>query len=494
VILRPYQVRAVDAAERELQVKRRALLVMATGGGKTIVFAALAERWRARGRVLVLAHREELLTQAADKIAASTLLSTGIEQAGNRVRGALPDVVIASVQTLAQPQRRASFAPDAFDLVVVDEAHHATASTYRAVLDYFGAAARLGVTATPDRADGVRLDAVLGRTVFRYPIRQAVREGYLVDLRRRAVVLDGLDLSRVSQRAGDYDAAELEAEMVRAPAVEAVARTVFAHASGRPTVLFCAGIAHSRAVAAALNALRPGIAAAASGDDREGVAMLQRGEVDILCNADLTTEGFDFPPLSCVGLVRPTKSLGRATQQVGRVTRLYPGKRDGLVIEFIGSRGGQVSTVDVVGADLSERVRVNAERLLDAQPAMSVLDALDRSLVASGISARPAQRERPVLDPLRLILSLEGMVLEERRPNAQPATAVQVQLLHAAGIEVAGCDVRQASILLEGIRWRRQRGRSSPAEALQLIRYGFPPDCRADEAHRRLAQMRLAAA
>lgn len=475
--------------------------------GKTICFAFIAEHWRVAGRILVLAHREELLDQAADKIASSTSLSTGIEQADRRVREPLPDVVIASVQTLLSPKRRAAFAPNAFDLVIVDEAHHGTASSYREVLGHFSTAAILGVTATPDRADGAPLSTVYGRTVFRYGIRTAVRDGYLVDIRRALEVIADLDLSRVRVRAGDFDSAELEAEMIKAPAVASVADAILRRAGERPTVAFCAGVAHSKAVAAALNARRSGSATFASGEERDGVRDLLEGRARILCNADLTTEGFDFPPLACVALVRPTKSVGRATQQVGRGTRLSPetGKADLLVLEFVGGTvGNQVTTVDVVGSDLPQRVRAAAEQLLDRQPDLSVLTALERAAAAAGstmVTTAP-RRERAVLDPMSVILKLDGMVMEAPRPGAVPATPVQIAKLEAAGLRVAGLSARQAQMLLNGLAWRRNHrdrwGRSvplsSPVQALSLAALGFPADVPAVEAMKTLSQMHHRAA
>lgn len=492
-LLRPYQAAAVDAAMRELSARRRAVVVMATGGGKTIVFACIAEHWRSRGRVLVLAHREELISQAADKIGASTLLTTGIEQADRRVRQPLPDVVIASVQTLASARRREAFARDAFDLVIVDECHHAAADSYRTVLDYFAGAARLGVTATPDRGDGSPLSPVLGQTVYRYPLRRAVRDGYLVDVRRRVELLAGLDLARVSVRAGDYDAAELEAEMVKAPAVAAVADSILRHVGERPAVLFCAGVLHSKAVAAALAARKPGCATFASGEERDGVAALVSGRVQILCNADLTTEGFDHPPVALIGLVRPTKSIGRATQQVGRGTRLHPGKSDLVVVEFVSANAAeQVSTVDVVGSDLPPRVRQAAETMLDRQPSLSVLDALERAAAAAGTAAIAPRRDRAVVDPMKIVLGLDGMVMVPPTPGARAATSAQIERLEAAGLRPAGLDIRQAQYLIQGLQWRQHHRRSSPAEALDLCRFGFDPDCTATEAARCLSQMRAA--
>lgn len=496
IVLRGYQVSAVQAADRELDQHGRALIEACTGAGKTLMFAAIAERRRPKGRILVLAHREELLEQAGEKIARTTALSTAIEQADRRAPRPLPDVVIASVASLAQPARRATFAPDAFSLVIVDEAHHGTAPSYRTVLQHFAGAARLGVTATPHRADGTSLSLVFGRTVFRYPIRVAVRDGFLVDIRRRVELIPSLDLSKVRVTSGDFDDAELEAQLLQAPAVTGVAEAILRAAGDRPTVAFCAGVAHSRAVAQALSALRPGCADYASGERREGLGRFQRGEVQICTNTDLATEGFDYPPTACIALVRPTKSLGRCTQQVGRGTRLSPetGKRDLLVVEFVGgSVSGQVTTVGVVGPDLPERVRLSAEQLLDRQPSLSVLDALERAAAAAGVVTQGARKVRHVIDPMRLILSLDGMVMEPARPGSRPATPQQAAQLQDEGLVAAGLTIRQAALLLEGIRWRRQRHLSSPTEALELYRFGHAIDVPRDLARRHLATLRGAA-
>lgn len=494
-VLRLYQTTAVEAALRALGTRRRALLVMATGGGKTVCFAYIAEHWRPRGRVLVIAHREELLDQAADKIAHATSLSTGIEQADRRVRQPLPDVVVASVQTLASAQRRATFDPRAFDLIIIDEAHHATASSYREVMGYFSSAAVLGVTATPDRHDGATLTPIFGAPVYRYPIRRAVRDGFLVDIRRVVEVLADLDLAKLSPKGGDWSDGELEAVLIKAPAVAATAAAVVRHAGERITILFCAGIAHSKALAAAINAIRPGSAGWASGDDRAGLADFMAGRVQFLAQTDLCTEGFDYPPLACVALVRPTKSLGRATQQIGRVTRLSEGKPNGLVLEFIGQRNsGQISTVDVVGSDLPPRVRALAEQALDRAPSLSVLDALERAAAGAGSTAvTAARRPAAVIDPMKLVLSLDGMVMVEPTPGAPPANAVQIGKLEAAGLRVAGLDIRQAQMLINGINWRFARRRSTPAQALELARLGHTLECSAVEAARILSRYRAAA-
>lgn len=212
--LRPYQVAAVAGVrERFAAGDRATLLVLPTGTGKTVVFAEVARRVVARGRrVLVLAHRRELLEQAIGKLAAAGVRAE-LEQGPARAGDA--PVVVASVATLRGP-RLASWARDAFALVVVDEAHHATATSYRAILDHFAPARALGVTATPDRADGAGLGAVFESVAFRFDVATAIREGWLAAIRGRRINLEGLDLDRVRTVAGDLDRTEL-ATIMTAP-------------------------------------------------------------------------------------------------------------------------------------------------------------------------------------------------------------------------------------------------------------------------------------
>ena len=495
MLLRPFQIAAEKAGHESLLACGRGILSLATGTGKTVIAAKLAERWREYGRSLVLCPREEILDQFRDKISTATLLSCGIEQAERRVtRRSLPDVVIASVATLARQDRRLQFLRDDFALVIVDEAHHAAASSWREVLRYFDAA-RIGLTATPDRADGLSLRPYLGDVVFEYPIRKAVRDGYLCDVRRVVEMVPGLDLSHIRVRAGDFDAGELEAELLKAPAVAGVAASIAQRAGERPTIAFCAGIQHSRAVAAALNALRPGYAAAADGGSREGVALFRAGSVRVLCNTDLTSEGFDHPPTACVALVRPTKSVLKATQEIGRGTRLADGKSDCLVIEFVGgSVADQITTVGAVGADYSARVRQLAEMALDRSPQLSVIDALEQAAAKAneGAITRGRIALRPIVDPMRVILGLDGMVLEPARPGAAAASSAQVKELERNGLVTTGLNVRQASILLDGIRWRTYHRRCSPQQALLLYQFGFDLECSTTEAAQHLAKMRVA--
>ena len=213
--LRPYQDEAVAAIARELERVRATLLVLATGLGKTVTFAAVARGVvDAGGRVLVVAHRGELLDQAAATLRAFNL-RVGLEKGAERLDPAeLPDVVVASVQTL-RGARLEAYAPDAFRLIVIDEAHHATAQSYRNVLEHFGPAKVLGVTATPDRTDGVGLGNVFDSVAYGFELRAGIKSGFLAPLKLRSVVVDALDLSSVRTLAGELRPDELEHELTR---------------------------------------------------------------------------------------------------------------------------------------------------------------------------------------------------------------------------------------------------------------------------------------
>ena len=507
ITLRPYQQQAVDAVFRELveRMQRSTLLVAAVGTGKTIMFSAVAERWRARGRVLVLAHREELLDQAEDKIRSSTGLSTGIEQADRAVRrDRLPDVTIASVQTM-RGARLQAFAPDAFSLIIIDEAHHTAAESYGAILDRFPARV-LGVTATPTRTDGQSLSLVFKSVAFEYRIRRAIADGYLVPLRRRRCQIAGLDLSAV-RGVRDFTDEDLAAALSADPIVREVARQIVTAAGQRLTMVFGPTVAYTQKLAAAINAIaRPGAALAVDGTAAPEVraAALEAFRArrhQYLLNCALWTEGFDLPAIECVAVVRPTKSPGLFEQMVGRGTRLSTetGKRDLLVLEIGGRvKAGQrlVTSTDILGYDETSKVRSRAGQLLDRDPALTVSAALDRAHnegvakpPATGPVTTPAQVARGGRDGLALALDLRFIVLVEPTPGAQPANSVQRGELAQAGIDRPGLDVRQAQMLLEGLRRRKAAGLCSPKQAAVLRRFGLPSDVSAREAGRQMAKL-----
>lgn len=335
--LRPYQVTAVSSVHQAWTIFRSTLLVLATGTGKTFTAASILRDRAPVGRILWVAHRRELITQAKDAIE-SVGLATDIEMAQDwaPLRGGLfgSSVVIASVQSL-QGTRLRRFDHDAFATIVIDEAHHATAQSYRDILDWFPNAKVLGLTATPDRGDGVGLKAVFEREAFGYGIREAIREGYLSPIVQRTIECADLDLSDVKTVAGDLAQGALEKAMTLDAVLHQVAKPLVDSAGDRSTIVFTAGVEQAHAMVDVMAGYTDAKCAAIDGTTPDDIrarrlASFARGELQYLFNCAVLTEGFDAPRTSCIAVARPTKSRALYTQMIGRGTRLFAGKTDCL--------------------------------------------------------------------------------------------------------------------------------------------------------------------
>lgn len=368
--LRRYQHEAIAAIRSALLTHRSTLVVAATGTGKTVTFADVARSEISHGgRTLILVHRDELIRQAAKKCEAVGLYPD-IEK-GKQRANTLTKIVIASVQTM-RGERLQRWIRTHFTKIIVDEAHHATSSTYRAVLDWFDGAKVIGFTATPDRADGTGLGEVFASVAYRYEIQQAIAEGYLVSITARRVVVDSVDLSGVGTRAGDFAQDQLATIMADEQALRGVVVPLLELASDRLTIGFCVDVAHAHAMAAMLNRYRPGCARAVSGktddDVREQLlADHAAGRFQFLMNCEVLVEGYDCPEVACVAMIRPTKSRARFVQCAGRGLRPAPGKADCLILNFTGTyKHRLIGPVDcLVGSDnMPDDVRDEIDRRL----------------------------------------------------------------------------------------------------------------------------------
>lgn len=343
--LRPYQVEAIDSfAAHVVDGAKRMLLVLPTGCGKTEVFAQIIARF-SRRRALVLVHRTELAEQAARRIRERAGRNVAIEQAGAWAqRHGDNDVVVGMIQTLVSTRqgekRMERFTAEHFDLVIVDEAHHATAASYRQVFEHFehDGSLILGVTATPDRADEQALGQVFDTVIYDYEIRQAVADGWLVMPRQTYVSLgDEYDLSGIKTVAGDLHKGQTAELCEKDKIVAAMASSLHELAKGRKSLVFCQSVAQAEAMAALLNEYVAGDAAWVSGEtpDHERNAIFRAfgtGRLQYLVNVGVATEGWDDPsverPVSVIGMCRPTKSRSLFAQMVGRGTRPVPGLVD----------------------------------------------------------------------------------------------------------------------------------------------------------------------
>lgn len=309
--LRDYQREAVEAIFEEWgSGHSRTLLVQATGTGKTVVFAEVVRRVAEEGgRSLVLAHRGELLEQAADKIGRATGLTCAVEKAESTSVGSWERVTVGSVQTLMRDSRLKRLAPNRFSCIVVDEAHHSLADGYVKVLDHFSGAKVLGVTATADRADRRDLGEVFDSIAYEYGMARAVKDGWLCPIEAEMVPLT-LDVSGVSVTHGDYQAGQLGDALE--PYLESIADELATRCQDRRTVVFLPLVRTAKAFAAMLR--ERGMSACEvdgqSEDRAEVLADFAAGRYKVLCNSMLLTEGWDCPAVDCIVVLRPTKSRG----------------------------------------------------------------------------------------------------------------------------------------------------------------------------------------
>jgi superfamily II DNA or RNA helicase len=372
LILRSYQQELVQGALALWgEGHRRIAAVMATGGGKTPTAMTIAELSIAAGHpVLWIAHRTELIDQAIDK-AKQVAPSRRIGRVQGRDKQYRAEIVVASIQTASTDSTMRLLKERTWGLIIVDETHHITASTYMKLLRELGAFDAegplvLGVTATLDRSDGQALGQVFEQVVkpqiglidlIRHP------EGpFLVPPRGIRVKIAGLDLDKVKRVAGDFNSAALGRAMSDAMAPKRIVEAYIEHAQGRPTVAFLPTVAISIEQAQTFN--DAGIAAVhldgttPAPARAEALEAFRRGEITVLCNVGLFTEGTDLPSIACVILGRPTSSTSLYQQMVGRGLRLHPGKVDCVILDVSGvtSRHRLATLVSLHGADRPEDV------------------------------------------------------------------------------------------------------------------------------------------
>jgi superfamily II DNA or RNA helicase len=392
--LRPYQQEAIAAVEDALERGvRRPLIVLPTGTGKTVVFASLIAR--RGGSALVLAHRDELLRQAAEKLTvADRTLGLGVGFVQAERDDTHSPVVVASVQTLAR-QTRLDRLPCRFDTVVVDEAHHAAARSYKRIIDHLHASPLiLGVTATPRRSDG-RLGDVWQEIAFQRGIAEMIQAGYLADVRGIRVGLEAVDLDVVAQSGGDYDPEALGDALEQAAAPRHLLAAYQQHAAGRKTAVFVPTVALAHTVARTFT--DAGIAAEALDattpyEHRRGILdRLRTGQTRVVVNVCVLSEGWDEPSLECIVIATPTRSQVKYAQIAGRGLRTYPGKTDCLIIDVVG-------VTDHL--DLQTLPRLFGLRN-QPEPGVTVTEALDRQAAADELAvvastAKKTQTEGPM--------------------------------------------------------------------------------------------------
>lgn len=487
--LRPYQQAARDSIHAQWEQGRlRTLLVLPTGTGKTIVFASVAaDQVRAGDRVLILAHRGELLEQAADKLQRSTGLVSAVEKAESTCLNSWFRVVVGSVQTLQRPARLERFPRDYFGTIIIDEAHHAITDGYRRILDYFESAKVLGVTATPDRGDMRNLGEVFDSLAYEYKLTDAIKEGYLCKIMAQTIPLQ-LDISGVTLSGGDYAVGDLGTALD--PYLDQIAAEMTARCAGRRTVVFLPLIRTSQKFRDLLNAhgFRAAEVNGQSDDRRQVLADFDAGKYNVLCNSMLLTEGWDCPSVDCVVVLRPTKVRSLYSQMVGRGTRLSPGKTDLLLLDFLWmtDKHELCRPADLVCEDRTV-ARQMTEHLAETGCPEDIEEAAAQAsedVVAQREEALAKQLEEQrrkkakLVDPLQYEMSIQAEDLAGYVPafgwEAGPPSEQQTAALEKLGIlpdavESAG----KAALLLDRLNKRRDEGLTTPKQIRCLEKYGF---------------------
>lgn len=488
--LRPYQEDAKVAVLNEWdEGRQKTLLVLPTGTGKTIVFSAITEECVRNGeRVLILAHRGELLDQAADKLYKTTGLKASVEKAEQSCLGSWFRVVVGSVQTLMREKRLAGFSRDYFDTIIIDEAHHAISDSYTRVLEHFCNAKVLGVTATPDRGDMKNLGAVFESLAYEYTLPKAIKEGYLSPIKAVTIPLR-LDLSNVTMQSGDFKASDIDNALD--PYLYQIADEMKKYCKDRKTVVFLPLIKTSQKFRDILNS--KGFRAAevnGESDDRAGIlADFDSGRYNVLCNSMLLTEGWDCPSVDCIIVLRPTKVRSLYCQMVGRGTRLCEGKDHLLLLDFLWHTERHelcrpahlICESPEVAQKMTENMAESAGLAMDIEQAekQACEDVVaQREEALAKTLSEMKKRKRKLVDPLQYEMSIQAEDLSSYVPafgwECAPPSDKQKARLEKLGIfpdeiENAG----KAALILDRLEKRRSAGLTTPKQIRLLESKGF---------------------
>lgn len=488
--LRPYQQEARDSIFHEWEKGvHRTLLVLPTGCGKTIVFAKVTEQCVQDGdRVLVLAHRGELLDQAADKIAKSTGLGCATEKAEQSCLGSWFRITVGSVQSMMRESRLNRFPEDYFNTIIVDEAHHCISDSYQRVLHHFPEARVLGVTATPDRGDMKNLGQVFESLAYEYTLPRAIREGYLSPIRAVTIPLK-VDLTSVGVQSGDFKAGDLGTALD--PYLEGIANEMEKYCKDRKTVVFLPLVKTSQKFRDILNA--HGFHAAEvngeSSDRAEILKDFEKGRYNVLCNSMLLTEGWDCPSVDCIVVLRPTKIRSLYCQMVGRGTRLSPGKDHLLLLDFLWhTERHELCHPAHLICESSEVAGKMTENLEKAAGCPVDIEEAERTAAEDVVAQREEalakqlaemkRRKRKLVDPLQFEMSIQAEDLSGYVPafgwEMAPPSDRQKKTLEKLGImpdeiENAG----KAAKLLDRLDRRRREGLTTPKQIRFLESRGF---------------------
>lgn len=466
--LRPYQKEAIAAINEHWEDWQKELLVLPTGCGKTVVFNEIA-RQNAPG-VLILAHRDELIEQAREKYNG---LTGKIKADENLI---LP-VTVGSVQTMCRRQ----YDPELFKMIIVDEAHHALSPSYQNILNQFPDAKVLGVTATADRGDKKNLGQYFEGIAYDYKLKDAVKDGWLCNLSARTIPID-IDLSDVKVTVGDFEVNSIAEAL--GPYLPEIAKSIAEYAADRKTVVFLPLVSIAQEFRDILQSV--GLDArevnGASTDRKETLEWFDKaGPGSVLCNAMLLTEGWDCPSVDCIVVLRPTKIRSLYTQMIGRGTRLYPGKKDLLILDFLWlcQKHNLCKPAHLITDQEEDRKTVSKRsesEEIDLFDALTDAEEQRRNRLAEELRKQKRKKSK-LINPLELFDLLDDIGLADYEPSFKweevDASEKQVKALEKFGIDAEGISKGYACRIMDTVIGRSEKGLATMKQVRLLHRFGY---------------------
>ncbi len=487
--LRPYQEEARQSIFNEWgKGILKTLLVLPTGCGKTIVFAKVTEECVRMGdRVLILAHRGELLEQAADKIFRATGLGCATEKAEESCLGSWFRVTVGSVQSLMREKRLSQFPEDYFNTIIIDEAHHSISESYQRILGHFSGAKVLGVTATPDRGDMKNLGQIFDSLAYEYTLPKAIKSGYLSPIKALTIPLK-MDLAGVGIQAGDFKAGDIATALD--PYLQQIADEMAAYCRDRKTVVFLPLVKTSQKFRDILNekGFRAAEVNGESKDRAEILSAFEDGNYNVLCNSMLLAEGWDCPTVDCIVVLRPTKVRSLYSQMVGRGTRLSEGKTELLLLDFLWhtERHELCHPADLICTDREVAAQMT-QNLEEAAGCPVGLEEAEKTAAEDVVTKREEslakqlaemRRKKKLVDPLQFEMSIQAEDLSGYVPafgwEMAPPSDKQKATLEKLGILLDEIDnAGKAAKILDRLDKRRAEGLTTPKQIRFLEGKGF---------------------
>jgi len=494
---RAYQKEAVEKTLEALHAGERPLVIMATGTGKTVVSSLIISSMiGAKKRSLYCAHRDELINQAKRSIQTWADYTSSVEMA-NEYADRHRLSIIASVPTL-RGRRLEQFPERHFDLGIVDEAHHATAASYRNIIKRFDSAMWMGQTATPDRADQNGLGSIFSTVSYEYPLHKAIKDGHLVPIIGRRIRDFDIDLSQVKINAGDFSPRELEEKVCEY--ITPIAKAIKKETEGMSTLIFMPDVRSSALMAEVLNSMGMKADFVSGGTEkaerRQTLYRFHSGELTHLASCNVFLEGFDEPRIQAIVMCRPTSSRVLYTQAVGRGTRLFDGKKHLLLVEFTynSEKLRLVSAYELFSTlGYGEKIQAKAIRTGEKQDYEDFLQNIETEKtrhdqipeLVKGALHRSKDYAFDSFDPIGLgdlvgvDISGEFDIYYQGRKLQGHVTEKQMELLCRYGVsqeEVGKLTRASASVLLDKLmeRTRPMIGLATEAQLNFLERLGAP--------------------